>query len=224
MEEDLRADLDAAVQHIRELEYQLQSNGFDRAEVAELRVRDLEARNERLLEENERSRDTLEALQDRLARSDREAREHARGREDAVDSVARLKQQLDRATDELQRERARASELAAAGSRVAKDRSANNAELDKAVAEADALREEVKELHEELQVRRRCKRRPAFLPTAPSPAVFPLQAHQDAVSHLKGEVEDHGDTQAELQRALAEAGRHIQDLAAELQVRTERDE
>ena len=211
---------------MEQLEGQLQLAGSDRAEVAEQRVRDLEAQNDHLLQENDRARDALEALQTRLDRTDRAAREHARERDDSADAVARLKQQLDRVTDELQRERSRATDLAAAGSRVARDRSANNAELDKAVAEADALREEVKELQEELRVRAArwvgachpwaC--RGHLLPLLCS-ALPPHQAHQDAVSHLKGEVEDHGDTQSELQRALAEAGRHMQELANELQAR-----
>jgi predicted RNase H-like nuclease (RuvC/YqgF family) len=77
--------------------------GFERAELAEQRVRDLEARCERLQLDNDSARDLLDEYQDRVAKAEREAKEHARKREEVSDSEARLKQLLDRATDDLQR-------------------------------------------------------------------------------------------------------------------------
>jgi hypothetical protein len=83
---------------------------------------------------------------------ERELREETRAREDAQEVLARTKAQLDRREDELQRERQRAADAAAAGARAAKDKQFNVSELDKLVAENTELREELRTVLDDMQV------------------------------------------------------------------------
>lgn len=66
------------------------------------------------------------------------------------------------------RERSKASEAVTAGARAAKDRSYQNSELDKALLENTEMREEMHDLHSD------------------------LDAYRDAVAELKGQLLDAG--------------------------------
>lgn len=85
----------AAGSHVEELRH--------RAELAEDSYHKLELRNEQLVQELERYKDAHESLNDRYAELERALREETRYREDAADTAAKLKQQLDRTNDELQK-------------------------------------------------------------------------------------------------------------------------
>jgi chromosome segregation ATPase len=126
---------------------------LDRAERAEAKLQRVEDAHQRLQLEADRNRDDAEALQDRLAGVERDLREATRLRTEAEDALQRTRAQLDRREDELQRERQRATDAAAAGMRAAKDRQSNTAELDKLAAENGELREELRAVLDDLQVR-----------------------------------------------------------------------
>lgn len=74
-----------------------------RADVAEEHSRQLEDRCAMLQSEVDRLKEAEETLSDALATAERGRREDARAREDANESFLRMRQQVERLTDELQR-------------------------------------------------------------------------------------------------------------------------
>ena len=74
-----------------------------RAEVAEERAGRLEDRNQQLLNDVERLRSRLDAAEDTLSRQDRDLREALRLKDEADDLGLRLRRDLERTSDELQR-------------------------------------------------------------------------------------------------------------------------
>ena len=74
-----------------------------RADVAEARILRLEEDNTRLQRENERYRDQVDSLTDRLQDTERILREERTAREDTTDALARMKANFERAEDQLAR-------------------------------------------------------------------------------------------------------------------------
>ena len=73
------------------------------AEQYEARIDRLERLNDDLLHENERAKAIIEALEDRGTGLERALRDEGRARDDLVEQNGKLRQLLDRATDDLQR-------------------------------------------------------------------------------------------------------------------------
>jgi septal ring factor EnvC (AmiA/AmiB activator) len=105
--DDLAAELHAAYDEIVRLRESATEGGvmalIQRAEVAEQRARGLEDDSEGLRAELERVKHRTEALEDDAARFDRDARELTRARDDAETTLAKVRRDLDRTTDELHR-------------------------------------------------------------------------------------------------------------------------
>jgi septal ring factor EnvC (AmiA/AmiB activator) len=105
--DDLAAELHAAYDEIVRLRESATEGGvmalIQRAEVAEQRARGLEDDAEGLRAELERAKHRGEALEDDAVRLDREARELARARDEAETTLAKVRRDLDRTTDELHR-------------------------------------------------------------------------------------------------------------------------
>jgi chromosome segregation ATPase len=74
-----------------------------RTELAEEKFRQAEERSISLSHEVDRLKENVETLQDTVSSLERTKREDARGREDAHDTITRLKATVDRINDELQR-------------------------------------------------------------------------------------------------------------------------
>ena len=100
----LEEELEDAYARIDELE---QATGVDesrkRADAAEARAAYLDEENQRLQRENERSRDAMDALTDRVSSLDRQLREDRAGREDVTEALARAKANCERLEEQLGR-------------------------------------------------------------------------------------------------------------------------
>lgn len=191
--EELRADLEIALERIRELEEAAVDSGAaelqHRLAATEDRMHALEAALEASRSDTDRCREEAEGLEAQLRESERLRRDEARAREELTELASRLRVQCDRLSDELRREQSKSSEAATAGARAARDRQFQNVELDKAVIENEELREEVKALSGD------------------------LEAHMEAVAALKGQLEDAADDRAALEAALDGANARIAELA-----------
>jgi len=192
----MRAELELAYERIRELQDAAVDSGVaelqSRLELSEDRMRDVEARLHQSQNEADRYREHSEALEAQLAESDRQRRDEVRARDELADVAGKLRTQLDRVTDELARERSRASDAAVAGARAVKDRQFQNSELDKAVQEGEELREEVKALGAD------------------------LEAYREAVAQLQGELEDGVADREALEGALSAANGRLAELMHEV--------
>ena len=89
---------------LREATTQYGVDGYiRRAQLAEERAGRLEDKNEQLTTEAERLRSRQEAAENTLARQDRDLREALRLKDEADDLGLRLRRDLERTADELQR-------------------------------------------------------------------------------------------------------------------------
>jgi predicted RNase H-like nuclease (RuvC/YqgF family) len=74
-----------------------------RAEASESKIIRLEEDNIRLNRENERFRDQVDSITEQLSQMERELRDERQSRQDAVEALARMKTNFERAEDQLAR-------------------------------------------------------------------------------------------------------------------------
>ena len=175
----LRNELEDAYDRIEQLE---SGSGFEslriRAVEAEGRLARTEDENSRLQRDLDRLRETADTSQDRYSGIEKALRAERIAREEAAEALAAMKLKFERAEENLNRERQRVADTAAAGAKAVRDRQSNSAELEKYAQENAELREEIRTLNED------------------------MNAYREAVSQLKGDVEDLHEEREELETQI----------------------
>jgi chromosome segregation ATPase len=175
----LRNELEDAYDRIEQLE---SGSGFEslriRAVEAEARLARAEDEHSRLQRDLDRLRETADTSQDRYSGIEKALRAERTAREETAEALAAMKLKFERAEENLNRERQRVADTAAAGAKAVRDRQSNSAELEKYAQENAELREEIRTLNED------------------------MNAYREAVSHLKGDIEDMHEEREELETQI----------------------
>ena len=201
-----------------------------RAQLAEARARDADSEIDRLRTDGERYRKANVDLNNEIDDLESRLTVSQRSNDEATHEIQRLRRDLDRVTEELQAERQRSTQISADAQRVHADRSAQGSELNKALREANELRETVRAQEREIQVSSCAAHinrivqgcfEPTyyFLPTTvlPMTLVFSrVQSYRSAVEELKSLLDEAYEERNALASALEGLNHRVSELTADV--------